>query len=261
MSTSGSSISNITYSLPDYICWSDASSYGLGGFNHEGLAWQWEVPKDLVGRISINLLEFIASVVTIMISLNEKEKDSKILAFADNSSALGWLYKASFHPATQSSHDKVARKFAHFMIKNKFSIYSEYIKGEHNNVADTLSRNFDLNTHELTSLLYDSFPKQMPKDFNIIDIPEDIVSWILSILRDETSKMVLKNNHHRRKKPTFKNGTSSVTSPEYQIDSSQTNQASKKRKFYVPSQQQFEGITLQKNHKKNIARQVCQGHS
>ncbi len=99
MSTSSLPISNITFSLPDYVCWSDASSYRLGGFNHEGLARQWEISQDAIGTISTNLQEFIALVVTITLSLKDKEKDSKILAFTNKSSALGWLHKASFHLA------------------------------------------------------------------------------------------------------------------------------------------------------------------
>ena len=249
MSTSGTSIPNITYSLPDFVCWSDASSYGIGGFNHEGLAWQWRIPQHLVGKASINLLEFVASVVTIMISLKDKEKDSKILAFTDNSSALGWLFKASFHPATHSSHDKVARKFAHFMIKNEFSIYSEHIKGDHNNVADTLSRNFDLNPKDLTSLLYSSFPKQMPREFKIINIPQSIVSWILQILQGTISKTESEDSPLKKQIPTSKNGTNSVMTREYRTDSFQKNRNPKRLKSCAPSPQQFEGITLAKLQK------------
>ena len=128
MSTIGASIPNVTYALPDYFYWSDASSHSLGGFNHEGLAWRWEIPKKWKNVVSINLLEFIVAVVTIMLLLKDKPKDSKILAFADNSSALGWLYKSSFHPASKVNHDKVAREFAMFMMKNEFSLYSEHIK-------------------------------------------------------------------------------------------------------------------------------------
>ena len=252
MSTHGSSISNITFTLPDYVCWSDASSYGLGGFNHEGLAWRWEIPQDLIGSVSINLLEFIASVVTIFISLKNKEKDSKILAFTDNSSALGWLHKASFHPASQSSHDKVARKFAQFMIKNEFSLYSEHIKGDNNNVADALSRNFNLNNTDLISFLHASYPKQMPKDFKIIEVPENIASWILSTLREGTSKMESKDKPPKKHKHILKNGTHSATKQESQIDFCQTSKISKKRKSSVPSQQQFAGITLE-----NLQRKYC----
>ena len=155
MSINGASIPNITYALSDCICWSDASSFGLlGGFNYEGLAWQLEIHEDLRFRVSINSLEFITSVVTIMLTLENKEKDIKILLFTDNSSALGWLYKASFHPASQMSHNKVARKFARFMMKEGHYLYSEHIKGDSNNIADALSREFSFLRKKLTKLLY-----------------------------------------------------------------------------------------------------------
>ena len=35
MRTKGVSIPNVMYTFPDYTCWSDASSFGLRGFNHE----------------------------------------------------------------------------------------------------------------------------------------------------------------------------------------------------------------------------------
>ena len=45
-----------------------------------------------------------------MLTLKGKEKDSEIFAFTNYSSALGWPFKSIFLPATQSSHDKVARE-------------------------------------------------------------------------------------------------------------------------------------------------------
>ena len=38
MSSKGTSIQNITYSLPDMFCWSDACEYGIGGYNSKGKA-------------------------------------------------------------------------------------------------------------------------------------------------------------------------------------------------------------------------------
>ncbi len=40
----GISLNIITYRRPFIICWSDACPKGLGGYNHEGLAWRWEIP-------------------------------------------------------------------------------------------------------------------------------------------------------------------------------------------------------------------------
>ena len=103
MSTNKASIANITHSLPDYFCWSNACNHGIGVFNSMGQAWQWNIPKEYINKISINLLEFIASVVTIMLTLKDKKKDSKVFAFTDNSSALSAGFtKPAFiqHPST-----------------------------------------------------------------------------------------------------------------------------------------------------------------
>ena len=95
---------------------------------NQGMAWNWKIPGERREKVSINFLEFIAVVVTIMLSLkNKKKKDRKILVFTDNSRALGWLHKASFHPVSNSSHDKVVREFALFMMKEDHSLYLEHI--------------------------------------------------------------------------------------------------------------------------------------
>ncbi len=63
--------------LPDIFCWSDTCEYGLGAFNSLGKAWQWKIPETLRGEASINLLEFLVSVVTILFSLKDFSKNKK----------------------------------------------------------------------------------------------------------------------------------------------------------------------------------------
>ena len=116
MSNKGTSIQNITHSLPDMFCWSDACEYGIGGYNNKGWAWQWKIPARLRGKFSINLLEFLAAVVTIIVSLENTEENTKNFALTDNSSALGWLFKDSFHPETKEQHNKIARYLANFIL-------------------------------------------------------------------------------------------------------------------------------------------------
>ena len=141
-----------------------------------------------------------------MLSLKDKPKDSKILAFTDNSSALGWLHKDSFHPASKVAHNKVARKFALFMMKKESSLYSEHFKGESNSVAGILSREFLSNKSNLTNYLYCMFPKQMPKNFKIIDLPNEIVCWISSILEEKIVKKEQHDNLLINQRHTLENG-------------------------------------------------------
>ena len=36
----------------------------MGGFTSELIAWRWKIPTHLLGKLSVNLLEFIAAIVT-----------------------------------------------------------------------------------------------------------------------------------------------------------------------------------------------------
>ena len=40
MSDKGTSIQNVTQSLPDILYWPDACEYGISGYNSRGKAWQ-----------------------------------------------------------------------------------------------------------------------------------------------------------------------------------------------------------------------------
>ena len=46
------------------------------------------------------------------------EQGSHILALTDNSSALGWMYKASFDPVNVESHNAVARWLGWTLVSN-----------------------------------------------------------------------------------------------------------------------------------------------
>ncbi len=260
MSTNGASIANITFSLPDYFCWSDACSYGMGGYNSAGQAWQWKLPSQYINKVSINLLEFVASVVTIILTLQGREKDSRIFAFTDNSSALGWLHKASFHPATQHKHDFVARELARFMVKNEFSIFSEHIKGEQNSVADTLSREFSLTKSELTSHITRLFPQQVSQNFTIIDIPQDLISWISSILDDSTTNAVSVSKHPKKKKHTLRNRPIFVQEQTLKTNSYQSSTIKKKSKSSAPSPLQSEETFLVKLKRKHCSPDQLKTH-
>ena len=70
----------------------------------------------------MNLLEFLASAVTIYIIILQMVQGSHILAFIDSSSALGWIHKAYFDPVKVESHDIVARRLG-------WTLVSQHIKG------------------------------------------------------------------------------------------------------------------------------------
>jgi len=54
----------LTYRTPTHAYRSDASEHGIGGFSAlTGRAWRWEIPEHLRLRVSLNMLEFLGSVV------------------------------------------------------------------------------------------------------------------------------------------------------------------------------------------------------
>ena len=107
----------------------------------------------MIEQFSINLLEFLVAMITILIVLrNTEEGKAKILAFTDSSSALGWLFKVSF-TSNQPNHDMVARRLAEELIDKDSTLYSQHIEGCFNFVVDSLSRDHHILTGKLTLAL------------------------------------------------------------------------------------------------------------
>ena len=97
-----------------------------------GLAWRFKLPTDLIGYFTINLLEFIASAITIDMILRydtKKNEDIHILAITDSSSAMGWLHHSTFDPVNNKNHDKVARWMATKLLQREGSLFSTHIPG------------------------------------------------------------------------------------------------------------------------------------
>ena len=61
----GISMNLLTNRLPDAQYKVDACPKGMGGFSKMGRVWRLEIPRHLRGRAHINLLKFIASLVSI----------------------------------------------------------------------------------------------------------------------------------------------------------------------------------------------------
>ena len=188
----GVSINNICTSKPTGTTYSDACEWGLGGFTLQGRAWRYYLPSALLLRGSINLLEFLAAILTIKISIEQDDHKSKfphILAFTDNSSAVGWLYHSTFNPVANKQHDTIARYFAKLLFLSKSTLYPEHIPGKHNIVADSLSRDSHLSDEKLTQLILSSAPlTQIPQNFKIYPLPAKDISWIASMLGSLTQK-------------------------------------------------------------------------
>ena len=116
-------IKNITFTKPTLVVVSDVCEHDLGGYDMNGLVWRYRLPPDQIGAFSINLLNLIASAITIHLSLTASTSLQKILAYTNSSSTLGWMYKASFY-SSMPVHDEVARWLALELMTYDSALYS-----------------------------------------------------------------------------------------------------------------------------------------
>ena len=87
---------------------SNAFEYCIVEYNNKGMAWRWHVPPEWHGVLTLNILEFLASEMSIYITIQQLGQASHIMSFTDSSSSLGWIHKASFDPVEEGPHDMIA---------------------------------------------------------------------------------------------------------------------------------------------------------
>ena len=187
----GVSLNTTTFRVPNKIYINDASEHGLGGFATHGRAWSWPIPPNLQGRAHINLLEFIAQLVSIWIDVLEGKIHPQdcILAMGDNTASMGWLRRSNFRENEEGdqewiSKQKVARKVADLILDSQATLYRQWFKGAQNFVADSLSRDGThfANAKEHEKFLSSSIPSQVPQNFRILPVPKEISCFVTSIL-------------------------------------------------------------------------------
>jgi hypothetical protein len=187
----GINMNLLTYRLPNAQSKVDACPRGLGGYSKAGRAWRFIIPHHLLGRAHINLLEFLAILVSVWLDIIEgsvKPLDC-LLVMGDSTTAVGWLHKTRIIHKDMKVEDfqartKVARKLATLVIENNLCLYSQWFPGKKNVIADSLSRDIDVPTHKLTHHYHSLFPTQMPSNFAISPLPDTIISFILSTLSE-----------------------------------------------------------------------------
>jgi hypothetical protein len=189
LSDKGVSINNISFVQATVRLWTDASEHGIGGHDDHGVGWRLELPLDLQGLFSINLLEFVGSYIGVVVAAqHHPTKYLRIMAYTDSSSALGWLYKASFNPVTQEAHNHVARTLARFLINNEMSLYSQHIPCKQNIIADSLSRDFHITGTKLTFLLNNIFNPQTQGNLRLVALSSEITCFLYSLKALSTNR-------------------------------------------------------------------------
>ena len=124
----------------------------------------------------MNFLEFLASAVTIYMTILKMGQGSHILAFTDSPSALGMVHKASFDTVNTESHNAVARWIGCTLVSNKTSLYSQHIKGTEKIIVDSLSRDFHRSDQTLTKHFNQILPQQTAAFFHIKQLPRNVIS-------------------------------------------------------------------------------------
>ena len=112
-----------------------------------------------------------------------------LLSIGDNTSALGWMRRSNFRKKDESDvswrvKQQLGRKLAHLVLDSNTVLYKQWLKGQDNVVADSLSRdNYYLSANTHTRFLQLTVPQQLPRNFAIRPVPREICYFITSILQ------------------------------------------------------------------------------
>jgi len=130
----------------------------------------------------------------------------------DSTTSEGWLRKSNFiedgkDPIQATIRIKVACLHATHYLSNKIREYSQWFRGADKNVADALSQDNDRTDDKLTQILRSHCSSsQLPQHFEIVPLPNEIVSWLTSLLLRLPAKQQLVETQ-----PTMKLGRGTAT--------------------------------------------------
>ena len=165
---------------PDFIAYGDACLDGAGGFSTSLKFWwffQWppivqkqniknfkQTYKSPNGQIlSINLFEYVAIIISYaaaILSYRIKRANSThpfpvIKIYSDNKSAIAWSTKAS---ASSKAGKSMSLLLASLLVNEPMGLWTGYIEGEKNVLADRISRMKTNNKQISFSLLSQAYP-------------------------------------------------------------------------------------------------------
>ena len=166
----GISINRLVCRWPTRI---DACPQGIGGYwLKSGIAWRYQLPEELLGRATLNTLEFLAAFMGMVVEFRggpEWMYEDILLSQGDSKSAAGWLAKSSFDDNCPL-HLTIARTFADFCLKHEIDHYTQWFPGRENKVADMLSQDFTLDNKHITKLIRLHGSPLVPQAFRIIPL-------------------------------------------------------------------------------------------
>jgi hypothetical protein len=120
----------------------------------------------------------------------------------DNTTMQGWLKKSNFKENDKESIEMTAAKLkisrghhALQMLKSKCRDYIQWFPGDENDLAGSLSRDFHLSNDQLLSIYLSSIPKQTPTNLMISLLPQEILSFLSSMLQTLPEQMQPPERH------------------------------------------------------------------
>ena len=115
------------------------------------------------------------------------------------------MYRQTFYGDLSHLQEEIARLIGEDLMGADASLYSQHVKGVANIIADILSQS-NLPAHKLVQFLKENHGDILPDNFRIVELPEEITSWILSILAKGTQTEALQKEHETHKRKCSTNG-------------------------------------------------------
>ena len=224
LANKGISMNSVVFRLPQVCYFEDACNYGIGGWNSYGDYYDYDIPKEYLGRAHINELEFLANLVHLWIDIeNGKiEKGTCVLIMGDSTTAMGWIHGSKYKGESERVEHyqfrlKIAWKLAELALDNDIVIYSQWFPGKHNIIADSLSRDTHLSDKTRISLFNSFFPPQEAPGFQRSTIPNKISSFVSSILLALPKPKQIPQERTNSEIATGSSGRSSLTESEREM--------------------------------------------
>ena len=190
LETTSISMNNLVFRKPTIIYRSDACPAGIGGYNNFGRAWRWHIPNYLQQRATLNMLEHLSTIIGPWVDIIEKnmKPNSCILSMGDSTTANGWLRKSNFKESDDepiemtTTKTTLSRLHTTHIIENNVTSYTQWFPGEHNELANSLSRDFHIDSNLLPSIYKSNISSQTPLNLTVSDLPKEITCFLCSIL-------------------------------------------------------------------------------
>ena len=140
----------------------------------------------------------------------------------------GWPRKLNFiedgkDPIQATIRIKVARLHATHYLLNEIREYSQWFRGANKKFSDALFWDNDRTVNKLTQILRSHCSSQLPQHFEIVPLPNKIVSWLTLLLLWLPAKQQLVETHS-----TTKLGRGTTTQSTANPSDSETTFSSKK---------------------------------